>query len=37
MPGVSRMFAVPETRFEIGGSGRFQLALNRNCVTLGNV
>lgn len=36
-PGMHRMFAVPEARFEIGGSGCFPLALNRNCATLGKV
>ena len=34
---MRRMFAAPETRFEIGGSGCFPLALNRNCATLGKV
>lgn len=36
-PDMYRMFAVLEARFEIGGSGCFPLALNRNCVTLGKV
>lgn len=34
---MRRMFAAPEMRFEIGGSGCFPLALNRNCATLGKV
>lgn len=36
-PGQRRMFAAPGMRFEIGGSGCFPLALNRNCATLGKV
>ena len=35
--GVIPSAAVPGTGFEIGGTGCFPLALNRNCATLGKV